>query len=73
MGDNPDFGGYFSLEGDSTQEVARQPGKFPLLSFYREILLLYSYFLINCLVYIFILLLYLISHLIYNIIILFSL
>ena len=69
----PSFGGDLRLRSDSVQEVARLPGKFYCLSFYLEIIPLYSYFLINCLVYIFNLLLYLISHLIYSLIILFSL
>ena len=61
------------LGGDSTRGATRLPCEFSKLSFYLENFLLYSYFLINCFVYIFNLLLYLISHLIYNLIILFSL
>ena len=73
LGNDPNFGDNFSLREDSTRGAARLPGKFSLLSFYLEILLIYSYFLVNFLLYIFNLSLYLISHLIYSLIILFSL
>ena len=55
LGDDLSFGGNFNLRGDSARGAA------PIF--------LYSYFLINCFVYIFNLLLYLISHLIYSLII----
>ena len=66
MGSELGFRDDLGLGGDSTQGATCLPDKFFLLSFYLEILLLYSYFLINCLVYIFNLLLYSISHIIYS-------
>ena len=44
------FGGNFSLRGDSVLGATRLPGIFFLDFLFT--LLLYSYFLINCLVYI---------------------
>ena len=71
LGCDLDFGADLNLGGDSVRGATLLPSKFPLLSFYLEILLLYSYF--NFLVYILNLLLSLISHLIYCLIILFFL
>ena len=73
LGSNLDCKDGLGLGDDSAWGDVRLPGNFFLLSFYLEILILYNYFLINCLVYIFNLLLYFISHLIHDLIILFSL
>ena len=59
-------------EATRQEKVVRLPDKFSCLSFYLKILLLLL-ILINCLLYVFNLFLSLISHLIYNLIILFSL
>ena len=61
--DNPNFGGNFSLRGSSVRGTTRLPG-----IFFLDFLLFFFY-----IVFLIVLYIYYISHLIYSLIILFSL
>ena len=74
MGSDSSFRDSLGLGGNSTRGAAYLLGKFFLTFFLLGIILVYRYFLINCLIYIYIYILFLlISYLIYSLNILFSL